>query len=60
MNFVIAWTLQYVLNIDDAKRIILSRCNNAGSINFGLDLGISIFQGRYVDLMINPDSKITN
>lgn len=52
--------LKKAVERDDAKRIILSRCNNAGSINFGLDLGISIFQGRYVDLMINPDSKITN
>jgi len=44
----------------DPKRVILSRCNNAGSVNFGLELGVSIFQGRYIDLIVNPNSKITN
>ena len=52
--------LKQAIEKADPKRVILSRCNNAGSVNFGLELGVSIFQGRYIDLIVNPNSKITN
>lgn len=48
--------------IDDcgAARVILCRCDSKAAIDFGKSLGISLFQGRYVDEQINPDSEVLN
>jgi hypothetical protein len=40
-----------VLRADPAK-VILCRCDSQEAINFGRQMGISLFQGRYVDHMI--------
>lgn len=42
------------------NRIILARCDAADAVYYGQSLGISLFQGRYVDSIINPDSNIVN
>lgn len=42
------------------KRIILCRCDNRQAIDYGHAIGISLFQGRYVDKFLNPDATIVN
>jgi hypothetical protein len=42
------------------KRVILTRCDNALAVEYGQSIGISLFQGRYLDLMLNPNSDSKN
>jgi hypothetical protein len=43
-----------------AARVILCRCDDENAIEFGQMLGISLFQGRYIDsLLANSDNKTT-
>ncbi len=42
------------------SRVILARCDAADAVYYGQALGISLFQGRYVDSIVNPDSDIVN
>ncbi len=42
------------------NRIILCRCDNEDAITFGKSLGITLFQGRYLDRQLNPNSNIEN
>ena len=42
------------------NRVILCRCDNVKAIDYGHALGISLFQGRHVDAILNPSSKIQN
>lgn len=44
----------------NSRRIILARCDDMNAINYGRKLGISLFQGRYIDLIITPDAHIIN
>ena len=44
----------------DENRVILTRCDNIEAINFGKKHGISLFQGRYIDKVINPNLRIEN
>lgn len=41
-------------------RVILTRCDNETAIKYGHGIGINLFQGRYLDGLVNPDSKIQN
>jgi hypothetical protein len=41
-------------------RVILIRCDNEAAIKYGHAVGISLFQGRYLDGLINPQSTIQN
>jgi EAL domain-containing protein (putative c-di-GMP-specific phosphodiesterase class I) len=43
-----------------ANRVILTRCDNRSAIDYGQALGISLFQGRYLDSLVNPRSTIEN
>ncbi len=43
-----------------ANRIILCRCDNKYAIEYGHALGISLFQGRHTDKIINPEATIVN
>lgn len=43
-----------------AGRMILCRCDNKSAIDYGQALGIALFQGRYLDQQINPESKVVN
>jgi EAL domain-containing protein (putative c-di-GMP-specific phosphodiesterase class I) len=43
-----------------ANRVILTRCDNRSAIDYGQAMGISLFQGRYLDSLINPKSTIEN
>jgi len=42
------------------NRVILCRCDDLSAIEYGQELGISLFQGRHIDNVLNPDSKIKN
>lgn len=41
-------------------RVILTRCDNDTAIKYGHGIGISLFQGRYLDGLVNPQSTIKN
>lgn len=43
-----------------ANRIILCRCDSKAAIEYGQALRISLFQGRHLDGLINPLSKVQN
>lgn len=43
-----------------SNRVILCRCDNQAAVDFGQSLGISLFQGRHLDKIINPTSRIEN
>lgn len=42
------------------NRIILCRCDDRKAVDYGQALGISLFQGRFLDRIIDPTSKIEN
>ena len=42
------------------SRVILARCDAADAVYYGQALGLSLFQGRYIDSIVNPDSDIIN
>jgi EAL domain-containing protein (putative c-di-GMP-specific phosphodiesterase class I) len=42
------------------NRVILNRCDNRKAVDYGQALGISLFQGRYLDKLMNPLAKIEN
>lgn len=41
-------------------RAILCRCDNRYAVEYGQALGISLFQGRYIDSIIDPSSTLQN
>lgn len=43
-----------------SNRIILTRCDDRKAVDYGQALGISLFQGRYLDELIDPMSDIVN
>lgn len=43
-----------------ANRIILCRCGEEEAIEFGQSIGISLYQGRYVDKALNPNATVVN
>ncbi len=43
-----------------ANRIVLTRCDNRQAVEYGQALGISLFQGRHLDELIDPSMKSTN
>lgn len=42
------------------NRVILCRCDNKQAVQYGQALGISLFQGRYIDSVLNPNAKVEN
>lgn len=42
------------------NRVILCRCDTKQAIEYGQAMGISLFQGRFLDKVINPNSKVEN
>lgn len=52
--------LKQVVNECGSNRLILCRCDDVHAIDYGHELGISLFQGRYPDRIINPNNKLVN
>jgi hypothetical protein len=42
------------------NRVILCRCDDRRAVDYGQALGISLFQGRFLDRIIDPTSKVEN
>ncbi len=42
------------------NRVILCRCDDINAIDYGHALGISLFQGRFPDRILDPRSKVMN
>ncbi len=42
------------------NRVILTRCDNKQAVEYGQALGITLFQGRYLDGLVNPKSTVKN
>lgn len=43
-----------------SNRVILCRCDNKEAVQYGQALGISLFQGRYIDSLLSPNAKVEN
>lgn len=43
-----------------SNRVILCRCDNKEAVQYGQALGISLFQGRYIDSILTPNAKLEN
>lgn len=43
-----------------SNRVILCRCDTKEAVQYGQALGISLFQGRYIDSILTPNAKIEN
>ncbi|MFN7402291.1 MAG: hypothetical protein ACK5R4_08170, partial [Alphaproteobacteria bacterium] len=42
------------------NRGIMTRCDNELAVRYGQSIGLSLFQGRYLDGQINPKSVVQN
>lgn len=42
------------------NRVILCRCDTRQAVNYGQALGINLFQGRFLDRLLNPNQKVEN
>ena len=40
-----------------ANRIIMCRCDSQNAVDFGKSIGISLFQGHYIEELIKDDAK---
>ena len=52
--------LRQVIERIRSKRVILCRCDNQDAIEYGRGLGISLFQGRWLDQQMKPDQAQVN
>jgi EAL domain-containing protein (putative c-di-GMP-specific phosphodiesterase class I) len=43
-----------------STRVILTRCDNDLAVQYGRSIGISLYQGRYLDGMVNPNAMVEN
>lgn len=43
-----------------SNRVILCRCDNRAAVEYGQALGVALFQGRYIDSLIDPNSIVEN
>lgn len=42
------------------NRVILTRCDTKQAVEYGQALGITLFQGRYLDSLVNPKATVKN
>ncbi|MDX2094709.1 MAG: hypothetical protein SFW64_02040 [Alphaproteobacteria bacterium] len=42
------------------NRVILTRCDTKQAVEYGQALGITLFQGRHLDALVNPQSSVKN
>lgn len=48
------------IKVCGTNRVILTRCDSQKAVLYGQALGLSLFQGRYLDRMMNPKSTVEN
>lgn len=46
--------LSDAIKMAGSNRVVLSRCDNSHAVEYGQALGIALFQGRYLDSLVNP------
>lgn len=49
-----------MINRYGPNRLILCRCDDKTAVDFGRAFGIPLFQGRYLDYLLNPTAKVVN
>lgn len=54
---VVHQTLRGVIEKIKPEKLILCRCDNREAIDFGRSLGLTLFQGRYVENLIAEDGR---
>jgi len=42
------------------NRVILTRCDSIEAVEYGQEMGITLFQGRYLDGLVQPDALVEN
>ena len=52
--------LTKAVSSNGASRVILCRCDNKQAIEYGQSIGVALFQGRYIDTLLNPESTVDN
>jgi EAL domain-containing protein (putative c-di-GMP-specific phosphodiesterase class I) len=52
--------LREVIERCGSNRMILCRCDSSHAIEYGHALGITLFQGRYPDKILDPDATVIN
>jgi hypothetical protein len=52
--------LKAAVEASGANRVILCRCDDINAIDYGFGLGISLFQGRFPDRILNPKNIVIN
>lgn len=48
------------IRVCGVNRVILTRCDNEKAVEYGKALGLSLFQGRHLDQILNPQSTVKN
>ena len=49
--------LRKLIAAAEARRFILCRCDSEDALDFGLSVGMSLYQGRHVDLMLEREPR---
>ena len=52
--------LTKAVSANGSSRVILCRCDNKPAIEYGQSIGIALFQGRYIDSLLNPSGGVSN
>lgn len=52
--------LAHAVSSNGSSRVILCRCDNKQAIEYGQSIGIALFQGRYIDSLVNPAGGVNN
>jgi hypothetical protein len=53
-------TLREAIRQCGSNRVILTRCDTQKAVEFGQAMGLTLFQGRYLDSVINPKATVMN
>lgn len=49
--------LRKLIAAAEARRFVLCRCDSEDALDFGLSVGMSLYQGRHVDLMLEREPR---
>ena len=52
--------LREAIRVCGNNRVILTRCDTRQAVEFGQAMGLTLFQGRYLDGVINPQATVMN
>lgn len=52
--------LKRAIEASGQGRVILCRCDTRQAVSYGQAMGVTLFQGRYLDRLVNPHQKVEN